>query len=313
MTTWVPCWAEKTAASLFCTLFPADCRICNAPLLHISRLPVCSDCLESLCPLTGSFCIICGEALPYALGHNFAGDGAGHSILMPPMIDGRCRLCRLAPPPFERAVAFGSYDGALRDLVHLLKFDQVRPAASVLGRLLAKSIAAFEPSLPNGTILVVPVPLHARRQSQRGFNQAEMIVRAALKQLPALEQAAVRSTKRFELLPGILLRRRETGSQIGLTRHQRRQNLRGAFAVKDATQIANRNVLLVDDVYTTGATASECARVLRRAGAARIWVATVARTLKIFNSPIELEVFSEGENPATTQGKNEEVEALSHS
>jgi NADPH-dependent glutamate synthase beta subunit-like oxidoreductase len=80
-----------------------------------------------------------------------------------------------------------------------------------------------------------------------------------------------------------LLRRRETGSQIGLTRHQRRQNLRGAFAAKDGTQIQKRDVLLIDDVLTTGTTASECARVLLRAGAARVWVATVARTLKIFD------------------------------
>jgi hypoxanthine phosphoribosyltransferase len=79
------------------------------------------------------------------------------------------------------------------------------------------------------------------------------------------------------------LRRRETGSQIGLTRHQRRENLRGAFAVSDPTQILNRDILLIDDVYTTGTTASECARVLLRAGAARVWVATVARTLKIFD------------------------------
>jgi hypoxanthine-guanine phosphoribosyltransferase len=77
------------------------------------------------------------------------------------------------------------------------------------------------------------------------------------------------------------VRRRETGSQIGLTRHQRRENLRGAFAVSDPTRVLNRDILLVDDVYTTGTTASECARVLLRAGAARVWVATVARTLKI--------------------------------
>ncbi len=105
-----------------------------------------------------------------------------------------------------------------------------------------------------------------------------MIARAALKQISRSENGLC--SARFELCGNVLVRRRETGSQIGLTRHQRRQNLRGAFAVKDATQIANRNVLLVDDVYTTGATASECARVLRRAGADTIWVATVARTLK---------------------------------
>ncbi len=186
-------------------------------------------------------------------------------------------LCQRKDPPFERAVAYGSYDGGLRDLIHLLKFQQVRPAAAVLGRMLAETIANLELAMVGTifcrTIAVVPVPLHTRKQAQRGFNQAEMIARGALKQLSR--------PKRFDLCTGVLLRRRETGSQIGLTRHQRRQNMRGAFAVSDPTRILNRDILLVDDVYTTGTTASECARVLRRAGAARVWVATVARTLKI--------------------------------
>jgi len=192
--------------------------------------------------------------------------------------EARCMLCQRTDPPFERAVAYGSYDGGLRDLIHLLKFQQVRPAAAVLGRMLAETIANLEQAMPAGPGLsrkigVVPVPLHTRKQAQRGFNQAEMIARSALQQLARPE--------RFELCSGVLVRRRETGSQIGLTRHQRRENLRGAFAVSDATRIVNHDVLLVDDVYTTGTTASECARVLRRAGAARVWVATVARTLKI--------------------------------
>ena len=190
----------------------------------------------------------------------------------------RCLLCQRADPPFERAVAYGSYDGELRDLIHLLKFQQVRPAAAVLGRMLAETIAKLEQAMPVGTlfsstITVIPVPLYTRKQSQRGFNQAEMIARDALKQLSR--------PKRFDLCTGVLLRRRETGSQIGLTRHQRRENMRGAFAVSDPTRILNRDILLIDDVYTTGTTASECARVLRRAGAARVWVATVARTLKL--------------------------------
>src|ERR1700730_472399 len=111
-----------------------------------------------------------------------------------------------------------------------------------------------------------------------------MIARDALKHLSR--------PKRFDLCTGILLRRRETGSQIGLTRHQRRENMRGAFAVSDPTRIANRDILLIDDVFTTGTTASECARVLLRAGAARVWVATVARTLKLNTS----EVFTMPEN-----------------
>jgi len=181
-------------------------------------------------------------------------------------------------PPFERAVAYGSYDGELRDLIHLLKFQQVRPAAAVLGRMLAETIANLEPAMPVGMIAVVPVPLHTRKQAQRGFNQAEMIARGALKQLAR--------PKRFDLSTGVLVRRRETGSQIGLTRHQRRENLRGAFAVSDPTRILKRDILLIDDVLTTGTTASECARVLLRARAARVWVATVARTLKLTVSDV---------------------------
>jgi ComF family protein len=186
----------------------------------------------------------------------------------------RCRLCQLVPQKFERAVAYGSYEGALRDLIHLLKFDHVRPAAKVLGRLLAEAIAGLEPSLPSGKIAVLPVPLHHHKKSERGFNQAEMIVHSALKQLRALYGEG-----RFELFTRSLVRVRNTGSQIGLSRDQRRRNLRGAFALKGRTSLAGRDVLLVDDVFTTGATASECSRVLLRAGAARVWVATIGRTL----------------------------------
>ena len=212
-------------------------------------------------------CVECGKADCEEAGHG----------------ETRCALCQRVDPPFERAVAYGSYDGELRELIHLLKFQQVRPAAAVLGRVLAGTIAGLETTMAVGTnssgtitsntIMVVPVPLHARKKAQRGFNQAEMIARCALKQLAR--------PNRFDLCTGVLVRRRETGSQIGLTRHQRRENLRGAFAVSDPTRILNRDILLVDDVYTTGTTASECARVLLRAGAARVWVATVARTLKI--------------------------------
>jgi len=183
-----------------------------------------------------------------------------------------CGLCQRLHPPFDRAVAYGSYEGGLRDLIHLLKYQQVRPASLVLGRMVGDSIAALETSLPGGAFQVVPVPLHPRKQCQRGFNQADLISRVALKHLSRPE--------RFQHCTGVLVRQRETGSQIGLTRHQRRENVRGAFAVIDPTEIAGRNILLVDDVFTTGTTASECARVLRRAGAARVWVVTVARALK---------------------------------
>ena len=251
-------WAERAAASVFFTLFPADCRICGSPLIRVSRLPVCEDCTGGIHRCEGSFCSVCGEAL--------------FSPAFVHRPDAVCGLCQRAHPPFERAAAYGSYDGALRDLIHLLKYQQVRPAAAVLGRKLAEAVLDLESSLPAGTIQVVPVPLHPRKQAERGFNQAELIARGALQQLGRPE--------RFQLCTGVLMRQRDTGSQIGLTRHQRRENLRGAFAVIHPAPVAHRNIVLVDDVFTTGTTASECARVLRRAGAAGVWVVTAARTLK---------------------------------
>ena len=121
--------------------------------------------------------------------------------------------------------------------------------------------------------MVVPVPLFRARQRQRGFNQAELIARVALKIHAARRPAAPGRTP-------VLERKRETQSQTGLTSHQRRENMRGAFAVAQPDAIRGQEVVVVDDVYTTGATVSECARILLRAGASKVWVATVARTLK---------------------------------
>ncbi len=190
-------------------------------------------------------------------------------------------MCRRSEPPYARAIAYGSYEGGLRELIHLLKFGGVRPAANVLGRMLAESIAALQGEFAGNCLAVVPVPLHRSKLRQRGFNQAELIARAALK--------VSAPDDRLKLCPAVLERKRETTSQIGLTQHQRRENVRGAFAVAQAHAIKGREVLIVDDVFTTGATVSECARILRRAGATKVWVATVARTLKISAQVVELQ------------------------
>lgn len=148
-----------------------------------------------------------------------------------------------------------------------MKYESVKPAARFLAGLLASETR----QLGLKEAIVVPVPLHRQRSRERGFNQSEMIAAAAVRKLG----------RGFALQSSVLARKRPTVSQIGLTRHQRRANLRGAFEVRHTERIADRDVLLVDDVMTTGTTASECARVLLRAGARQVFVATVARVQKL--------------------------------
>src|SRR5262249_29395041 len=238
------------------TWFPSDCRLCGEPLVNISRLPVCAECISRLQPIDGVLCSICGERIfsPFA--------AESPSVA--------CGLCRRAAPPFARAVAYGSYERELRGLIHLLKYEGMLPAKKVLGRILAEAIVRcgeeFGPE-----VLVVPVPLHASKKRQRGFNQNEMVAGEAIK-LIGNQGLPFDST--------VLIRRRNTESQIGLTRHQRRENMRGAFSIVNRAAVQDREVLLVDDVLTTGTTVSECSKVLLRAGATKVWVATIARTVK---------------------------------
>lgn len=251
---WVVSAPKILAQSLFATLFPSDCRLCALPLLNISRLPVCEACLLAVRPLAGETCELCGEGLSGP--RNVA-------------YDQMCSACRETRPLFAKATAYGSYENELRGLIHLLKYERVLPATSVLGRKLAAAIAKL--SLGRERVLVSPVPLHRSKRRERQFNQSELIARAALKHL---------RNPQLQLTADLLARVRPTVSQIGLTRPQRRDNMRGAFQVVHPNEAAGQSILLVDDVLTTGTTASECARVLLRAGAKSVCVATVARTLK---------------------------------
>jgi ComF family protein len=187
--------------------------------------------------------------------------------------DGRCHGCHEFQPDFDRAVSYGEYEGVVRGLIHLLKYDGVRPAAPVLGRLLADAIRHLtleEDCSP----LLVPVPLHASKRRERGFNQSERIARAALRHLESRVDMA-----------SVLKRHRATHSQVGLTREERIANMRDAFRVIDPAHVKGCTIIVVDDVMTTGTTVSECARVLKKAGAERVFAATVARTLKAAQLP----------------------------
>ena len=192
--------------------------------------------------------------------------------MIPRAEDGQiCIQCEESRPRFDRAVAHGEYQDALRGLIHLLKYQAVRPAARPLGLALASALRPLLADYP-GDLLLVPVPLHHARRRSRGYNQAELIARAALRAL---------RDPRLVLNPKALVRTRFTESQTGFTREERRRNLRGAFAVSNPARVRGRLVVLVDDVLTTGATADECSRILLRAGARQVLVATAARAVSL--------------------------------
>ena len=181
----------------------------------------------------------------------------------------------MAPPPFVRAVSFGPYQGRMKDAIHALKYDRLHPAAHGLGRMLAEAIAQLAAEAP-AEMLVVPVPLHRSKYAQRGFNQARSLAVHALEFL-----GKSHPEWRLTLASSTLMRLRATESQAGLTPRMRRLNVRGAFAVSDPSAVMLKHVLVIDDILTTGATARAAAKALVEAGAASVWVATLARARRI--------------------------------
>lgn len=188
---------------------------------------------------------------------------------------GECRACRLAAPPFVKAVSYGTYHGRTKDAIHAFKYDKLYAAAPRLGKFLALAISqlAGEASSP---LLVVPVPLHKSKHAQRGFNQARVLAVHAIKHLETTHPEW-----HLTLAAKSLVRLRATESQAGLTPRMRSMNVRGAFKVSDPQVVKDRDVLVVDDILTTGATARAVSKALRDAGARSVWVATLARARRI--------------------------------
>ncbi len=179
-----------------------------------------------------------------------------------------CHSCQQQPPPFTRAVAGNVYD-AVRPAVHLMKFENVPALAQPLAAVLAQAMLALRPTAPT-RMTVVPVPLY---RGKRAYNQSTLLARHALR---LLRSSAPDWQLHLQL--HALRRTRHTESQYLLSREQRQQNVYGAFAVQG--DVRGHDVLLIDDVYTTGATVAECARVLLAAGATSVHVATLARAAR---------------------------------
>lgn len=169
--------------------------------------------------------------------------------------------------PCAAIYSFGDYAGTLQKLIHLFKYEKISTLARPFGRLLTQALPRDE-----RIDVVVPVPLHWRKRWLRGFNQAELLAQ----EIGRKRNAPVRR---------VLKRRKATVTQTGLTGAQRRKNMAAAFTVARPEDIKDKRVLLIDDVYTTGATSQACARVLLNAGAKRVVVLTVARVDRRATAP----------------------------
>lgn len=255
-------------------LFPPRCVVCR----RFGPDALCADCAAAAPFIVAPFCHRCGIPFdPQARGGPL------------------CASCRRAPRlPFVLGRSMATYESPLRESVHRLKYDGKRVLARVLGEMLADVMlngASARRGLPPGSpaaadrsavvepppappaipfdklSLIVPVPLHPVRAHERGFNQAELLC------APLAERTgtpvATHCLERVKLNP----------PQVAVPSAMRRANVRGAFAVTDIAAVAERTVLLFDDVWTTGATLLECARVLRHAGAASVYLLSLCRAV----------------------------------
>jgi ComF family protein len=231
-------------------VLPPRCHVCAVSTAGAPTPWVCQACWQQILYITAPLCAQCG--LPLAAPPEGIASAAH-----------RCGACLKRPPPYTQARAVGLYRGVLRDLIHAMKYRQVYGLVRPLAALLLEQFSAYwGDSRPEA---LVPVPLHHSKLREREFDQALALTRYVGKQVG------------LPVWPTQLVRHRRTVAQVSLNATQRRRNVRRAFRLTDPSRCAGRRLLLIDDVYTTGATTSECARLLRRAGAAWIGVYTLAR------------------------------------
>ncbi len=226
-------------------VLPPRCLACSAIVDQPDAL--CAPCWTAMSFFAPPWCAVCGLPFPYPVGEAAV-----------------CAACAGAPPSWDRARAVLRYDRHSRPLVLSLKHGDRTHLAGALGRWMRRAGG----EILDGADLILPVPLHWTRLFARRYNQAALLAHA------------IRAAGGPPVAPDWLVRRRRTPSQGRLGALARARNVRGAFALRRGCSVRGKRLVIIDDVLTTGATAEECARVLRREGAAFVGVLTVARALR---------------------------------
>jgi ComF family protein len=212
---------------------------------------ICDSCWKRVKPIEAPYCRQCGYAFP-------------SKVIEPDKA--LCGACRRRIYRFDFARACGLFQDPLKEIIHQFKYRSHPSLARPLAGRLATLYSAHQDELRADVI--IPIPLHSRRERERGFNQSFELSKHLAK------LTGIRVERRW------LRRTRPTKVQAGLSRRERRLNMRGAFEVSGKAQLEGRSVLLVDDVFTTGATLNECARILKQQGAGKVNALTIARVIR---------------------------------
>jgi ComF family protein len=262
------------------TIFPPKCLVCRSFLkpgrfdddgfaemakassiikFQVERLLaeyLCRDCLGGLVAVESPLCSCCG--IPFEGRHG---------------LDHPCGECSTSPKHFRIARAALVYEQVSTAVIHCYKYNGKIQLARPFGELL---LAAFRFFWDKDSIdVVMPVPLHLKRLRKRGFNQAHLLIR----NWQAITEQTLFDASGLQIEHEVLVRHVPTAAQTGLGRRQRAANIKGAFGILNRSKIADKRILLVDDVYTTGATVDECARFLLHHGAAHVDVLSLARAI----------------------------------
>jgi competence protein ComFC len=237
----------KLISGLKDIIYPKTCLICKQNLA--ANCPdefVCIKCWAAIKKNTPPFCRRCGRTLDKeSLAKTY------------------CSACLKTPLYFDRAFAPCIYEGAIKDLIREFKYRKTDYLADTLSKLMVDFIREYD--LPISSIdVIIPVPLHPARLREREFNQAELLTKNIASAFALMVSA------------DNLVRLRHTRTQTELESSKRLENVKDSFSVKSPDRVKGKNILLVDDVMTTGATSSEASRALKNAGANKVFVLTLA-------------------------------------
>jgi ComF family protein len=229
-------------------LLPPQCHCCEK-FLEEGQQGICPDCLSKIRWIEPPLCTLCG--VPF---------------LSREIENHPCGACLTRGKYFTMARAVGYYEGPLREAIHRWKYEEKNYLTLFFGEKLAEGFCRYWD--PQSFDLIIPVPLHSKRLRERGFNQALLLVKELSR------RTRIPYSKR------LLQKRILTPPQVNLSGGEREKGVRGSFHIQRDEEIEGKSILLVDDVYTTGATVNECSKVLLKAGAERVDVLTIAHAIK---------------------------------